>query len=381
MGVSRALVVVVATFAATAPSLPGAAVESPSARLAEIVLPEVEVLVDPEPGAYSTKTLTRGARVRLVDPPRGRIPRGWVAIEPPADAIEWIDERAIRVEPGGRFARVVVPDADLRAGRLGARLPGPVVGRLEHGSEVELRVDVPRLRLGAPGSAGVVRVAVAPAAGSARFVAADAIRPLPVDDPARDSTVARVALDDAPETDGPTNDELVRIDASRRSMLREPLENWEFGPVLGRYRALMESVDDPALRAKIERRIKLVEADARIADSARKLAALIKESRRRDGEVDRVREELHRRRQAALEAYTLVGLIQPSAKEIEGRRLHLLIGDDGATTAYLDIPPGVDLDGLLTRRVGVRGKIGYDDRLGARLIVVRDIEAIGRRRD
>jgi hypothetical protein len=65
---------------------------------------------------------------------------------------------------------------------------------------------------------------------------------------------------------------------------------------------------------------------------------------------------------------------------VEGRKLHALIGANGSTLAYLDIPPGLDLGLLRSRQVGVRGTIHYNPDLGARLITVRDLEAIESRR-
>ena len=65
---------------------------------------------------------------------------------------------------------------------------------------------------------------------------------------------------------------------------------------------------------------------------------------------------------------------------IDGRKLHALIGPDGKTIAYLDIPPGLDVESLGSRRVGVRGAVHYNQDLGTRLITVRDLEPVGTRR-
>jgi hypothetical protein len=65
---------------------------------------------------------------------------------------------------------------------------------------------------------------------------------------------------------------------------------------------------------------------------------------------------------------------------VEGRKLYALIGSDGSTIAFLDIPPGLDPSPLQSRRVGVLGATHYDQDLGTRLITVRDIEAIESRR-
>ncbi|MBV8554966.1 MAG: hypothetical protein JO116_05330, partial [Planctomycetaceae bacterium] len=59
-----------------------------------------------------------------------------------------------------------------------------------------------------------------------------------------------------------------------------------------------------------------------------------------------------------------------------GQRVFALIGPDGSTVAYLDIPPGLDVRPLVARRVGVRGTIHYNEDLRARLIAVRDLEPL-----
>ena len=65
---------------------------------------------------------------------------------------------------------------------------------------------------------------------------------------------------------------------------------------------------------------------------------------------------------------------------IDGRKLYVLIGKDGSTLAYLDIPPGLDIDPLLAHRVGVRGQPHFNEDLGTRLITVRDVEKLESRR-
>ncbi len=65
---------------------------------------------------------------------------------------------------------------------------------------------------------------------------------------------------------------------------------------------------------------------------------------------------------------------------VDGRRLYSLVGTDGQTVAYLDVPAGLDIEPLVTRRIGVRGVSHYNEDFGARLITVRDVELIETRR-
>jgi hypothetical protein len=63
---------------------------------------------------------------------------------------------------------------------------------------------------------------------------------------------------------------------------------------------------------------------------------------------------------------------------VDGQKVYALIGPDGNTQAYLDIPAGLDVAHLVARRVGVRGRMHYDENLRARLIAVRDLDPLDR---
>jgi hypothetical protein len=70
------------------------------------------------------------------------------------------------------------------------------------------------------------------------------------------------------------------------------------------------------------------------------------------------------------------GLVQPSSRQVEGRRVYALIGSEGSPIAYLDIPAGMDARPLVAKRVGVRGAVRHDETLGSKLIAVRDLESL-----
>ena len=61
---------------------------------------------------------------------------------------------------------------------------------------------------------------------------------------------------------------------------------------------------------------------------------------------------------------------------VDGHKVFALIGREGKTDAYLDIPPGLDPQPFLASRVGVRGQAHFNEDLGTRLITVRDLESI-----
>ncbi len=104
------------------------------------------------------------------------------------------------------------------------------------------------------------------------------------------------------------------------------------------------------------------------------------ESRRRDVQVAQVRERLAAGDRSHTRSYSAIGFVQPSSRVVDGHKLHALIGSNGATVAYLDIPPGIDVNSFGARRVGVLGVIHYNQDLGTRLITVRDLEKVEGRR-
>ena len=135
---------------------------------------------------------------------------------------------------------------------------------------------------------------------------------------------------------------------------------------------MTDSASGNAIRAQLDE----VARHEAIATDARQIETLLARSRRRDGIV-----ALHERRLADAQKpqarpYNIVGLIQASSRKVGGQKVFALIGRDGSTQAYLDIPPGIDVKGLMTHRVGVRGAVHYDEALRSRVISVREVEAL-----
>jgi hypothetical protein len=96
--------------------------------------------------------------------------------------------------------------------------------------------------------------------------------------------------------------------------------------------------------------------------------------------VAAVRKDLARLERTRARSYDAVGFIQPSARKVDGHKVFALIGGQGSTIAYLDIPPGLDPEPFLARRIGVRGQAHFSEGLGTRLITVRDMESIEARK-
>lgn len=139
-----------------------------------------------------------------------------------------------------------------------------------------------------------------------------------------------------------------------------------------------EAAVEAAIRVRLERLARREQAAA----AAATLQKILAQSHRRDREI----EQLKRQLETAAARHTrsrpdqAMGFMQPSSQKTDGRKLFVLIGKNGGTVAYLDIPPGLDPEPVLARRVGVRGVAHYDEELHSRLITVRELENIETKR-
>ena len=176
--------------------------------------------------------------------------------------------------------------------------------------------------------------------------------------------------------------ELERIDATYRAILAsQPMEQWRFETVRVDYQALLKRAGDRLeVEEAIRSRLAGLTRNEQAAQAARTIESILARSHRRDGEVARMRKRLAQLERARARAYDAVGFVQPSARKVDGHKVFALIGGDGSTIAYLDIPPGLDPEPLLARRVGVRGQAHFSEDLGTRLITVRDMEGIEAKR-
>ncbi|MFO0951284.1 MAG: hypothetical protein U0835_09050 [Isosphaeraceae bacterium] len=101
-------------------------------------------------------------------------------------------------------------------------------------------------------------------------------------------------------------------------------------------------------------------------------------SRRRDGVIDSVKKRLAHVEASGRPPFAAEGLLQPSSRQVEGRRVYALIGPEGNAVAYLDVPPGLDARPMLSKRVGARGSTRYEESLRAKLVTVRELEPLER---
>jgi hypothetical protein len=381
----------------------GTETERRRVEVTEEVVDRLSVYDRPDEKGFGTGRLGRGDRVRV----RRWLAGGWAAIDPPATTIGWVERASLelgdeadergghRLDPGepgsGPPARawVVLPRAIVRSGQLGARMPGPPWVELPGGTMVEL-VDRSPVRMG-KGPGATLWFAVVPPAEAACYVRAPGLDDAPRrkgvsevlaaylvpeggDDkgtrPARDSLPPGVAA------------EIGRVDATHRAILSgQPVERWRFEAVRADYQAILKrSGDNPAVEEALRVRLARVTRHEQAAAAAREFQEVLARSRSRDAEIAQLRRRLAAVDRYHSHSYHAIGYIQPSSRLLEGRKLHALIDPDGKTVAYLDIPPGLDVESLGAHRVDVRGAVHYNQELGTRLITVRDLEPVGTRR-
>jgi hypothetical protein len=389
----------------SAPQLPAGAIV-PGLADVEVTSEETEVYDRPDETSYVVATLRRGNRIGV----RYATAGNWLAIDPPPATICWIERSAMDPdakpvgrndlgtgsgasgERAGERATVVVADAVVRFGQSGARLPGPPAGRLMQGTILRL-LDRPPLTVG-QGRTARTWCAIEPPPDQACYVrAAITSSPARMLQPMLAETQAAYAntRGSAPTDEKPRAEnlppgiasELERIEAAHRSTILkgQPIEQWRLEPVRARYQALLKAArDSPAAEEAIRVRLSQVTQQEQAAMAARTLATMLAESHRRDGEVAEVRKRIAAAARTHARAYQAVGFIQPSAQNADGRKLYVLIGATGKTVAYLDIPPGLDPNPLLSQRVGVRGSPHYSEDLGTRLITVRALESLEARK-
>jgi len=241
---------------------------------------------------------------------------GWLAIIPPDGSFDWVDASAIQARDDGS-GQVLADQASIRSGLAGARMPGPPRSALSRGAIVRL-LDRPPLTIGKGPKARSWR-AIAPVEGEVRYVRLEGVRldPRPTSASSSDPGVRPSRVDGG---SGPGSDAITR-----------------FEEALQRSRAI-------------------------------------------DSTVEQARRTLTLARTPTERNYDARGMLQASSRKVDGQKVLALIGPEGAPIAYLVVPPGIPASRLLTRKVGVRGEVHFNESLGARLITVRDLDPLDKPR-
>ena len=137
---------------------------------------------------------------------------------------------------------------------------------------------------------------------------------------------------------------------------------------------------DPSPTAKVaDPQVRAVQRDP-ADDPLARFEQALRRSRAIDSGVEEARRSLSVARTSTERGYDARGLLQASARKVDGQKVYALIGPEGTPVAYLAIPAGVPAARLLTRKVGVRGEVRFNESLGARLITVRDLDTLDKPR-
>lgn len=334
----------------------GAAEPASTGGRVEVTADRLELLVEPDPRAYAVGQVRRGDKLSTT----GRAaPAGWLAVAPPRGTFAWIEARGIDPDR----SRVGPLGVRVRFAREGAGLPGPP--GIELGSGMPFRlVDRPPLVVRHADGTETWR-AIEPPLGLTLFVRAGGVGPIAAT-PNRDLQAIQAA------GPGEVDADLAQIEAAVRDATRGPVHEWHLEAVRRQSRAILDRAgSSPALSAKVEQ----VERLQDMAEAARRFQAVVDRGRARDREVSANRVPAARFEDEP-GPYVGRGLVQASSRTTDGRKLYALIGRDGRTQAYLDVPPGLDIAAQVGTRVGVRGQATYDATLRARLIKVRDLDPL-----
>lgn len=375
-----------------------------------VAVDELHVHVEPDDASPTTSILKRGARVRVLE----RLPWEWLAIEPPEHSFSWIARDAVEELGEGR-AQVVAKAAAARPGIEGAALPAGLWTVVPAGTTVEL-LDLPPLVIRQPGGQRRVWYAIKPPREERRYIRADGVEAvdgrlmeggavglggdgqevlgsdrsrgertrrasrLGVSELSRSSDLLEVGPA-TPELGLPRffEESLARVEARHRAVLAGPIESWQLDQTRSQYEALRAQASSLLERNAVALRLGQLDRQERGSASARKIAELLARSHRRDDEVEAIRRrvgDFATGREAPFEAE---GLLQTTSALVDGRRVYVLIDDEGRTGAYLVIPPGLNVEPYLTARVGVRGESRFHATRKSRVITVREIELLDER--
>jgi hypothetical protein len=263
-------------------------------------------------------------------------------------------------------------------------MPGAVRAELPRGTVVRLLNRAP-LSLEQGRETKTWR-AIVPPAGDVRHIQAAGVRvdraahssagPVPALARSNEIQASYASGASAPLIPPEVADALAQIESAHRAIVRDSVELWRLDGIRQRYESLLRSVTDKASGNEIRARLEIVARHEALARDARQIETLLRRSRRRDASLALDERRLVDAQQPQAQPYSAVGLIQASSRKVGGQKVFALINRDGATEAYLDIPPGIELRRLMTHRVGVRGTVNYNEALRARVITVRDVEPI-----
>jgi hypothetical protein len=332
----------------------------------EAILESAEVFTAPDPRSYVTGVLRSGDRVRV----SARAGDGFLSILPPGDAFDWIPEDALEIRDG-RIGTVTAADVMVRSGCDEAKLPGPPALRLARGAIV-LLLDRPPITLNHAGGPRTWR-AISPLEEDRRYVLASDLRRVA---PGESAPPARGKVQNVSQPAAVPDARIDDPEALRREfrgVLAQPLENRDFRNLIERAESSLRAAKAPETRGALEVLLGELGIQERVASAARRFHSAVAKTRKVDrGISNRAIDPF-----APRPRHDETGLLGPSDKQLNGIKVYVLYSNEtGKVLAYLQLPPGINADGLVGRVVGVDGTFSYSESLGARVMEVRDVEAI-----
>jgi hypothetical protein len=170
------------------------------------------------------------------------------------------------------------------------------------------------------------------------------------------------------------SDQALEVLESRfRVIVAGPLVSWDFRSIL----TGCESLRTRQLTAPQTSRLNILRDQAERQDEIGRSSRQFWESMRRSRSHDPNKMKFDDLKQASNKPkFDISGLMLPSRRDVEGHLLYNLIGDSGTTIAYLKLPPAAPVEKWLGKKVGVRGRVRYNEDLRARLVAVQDVELL-----
>jgi len=163
------------------------------------------------------------------------------------------------------------------------------------------------------------------------------------------------------------------LDSRFRLIVSQPLVAWDFQAFLKSCDQLARQPLSASQAARLGSLREKAAAQDEIGSSSRKFWDSMRRSRSYDPALAGVSASPALTRKPR---FDITGLMLPSRRDIDGHMLYNLIGESGTTTAYLKIPPASPVEKWLGKRVGVRGRVRYNEELRARLVIVQDLELL-----
>ena len=170
-----------------------------------------------------------------------------------------------------------------------------------------------------------------------------------------------------------TDQALEVLESRFRVIVAGPLVSWDFRSIL----TGCESLQKRQMTAIQIARLNTLRDQAQRQDEIGRSSRQFWESMRRSRSHDPNKMKSDDLKQASNKPrFDISGLMLPSRRDVDGHMLYNLIGDSGTTIAYLKLPPAAPVEKWLGKKVGVRGRVRYNENLRARLVTVQDVELL-----